>query len=193
MLLPITSFLRHVAFSMSRNPDDLIRVLKIFVKFLENEDNFKDSSNISIEHDLKKETLSVPLNLSPSAKEKLKTALSQYPSVFSAGKFHNELNLIYAIGQFLTIISMNLDSLLVVLEQKHKDIDRAPYIDASQTFNKIWGKEPQATSAGYLSKRYNQWPKNRAIEDLLEKLTTSINFLKGPFMKLYDKIRDIPE
>ena len=51
----------------------------------------------------------------------------------------------------------------------------------------------RSTNARALANYYHQKTQQFVIDDLLEKITKSIELFEGPFKALYEKIKDIPE
>lgn len=199
MLYIISNFLKHTALKLFRDPKDFIKILEIFKDFLKNDKNFEYSSRTKLED--KEMIIDIPLTLSSNKKDLFKQSLSKYPSVFQAGIIKNlpgEINLINALGQFLTIIQTNIDSILVKIELHNNNkgqhpIDIQPFEELSAQLNSIWGKIPFSTNAKTLAKKYHEWPHAEAAKDLQEKIEKTTSFLEGPFIKTYEKIKDIPE
>ena len=227
MLLTITSFLRRTALKMSRNPEDLVKVFEIFAQFLKNKSNFENPSLTTVEKGAKSGSKEMPLALSPEIAKKLETMLKspehdkKFHTVYDTGVAHDpknvtgkDVNFLYILGQFLTVITTILDSLAFQVQrakEKNKDlkIDQNDFDKAPHIFNSIWGNEPLATSARGLTHLYDarkhfkpdeeippDYVKKHTktvIDDLLTRINKSIDFVNNTLKSLNDQAKDIPE
>ena len=196
MLISISDFLRHTAFKMGRDPEELIKIFLILINFLKDRDNFKEN----LQTFLQSKSIKLPLKLNAEAAGKLKDMLSEYPSVYKSGVSNvpgvstgEDVNFIYIVGQFLVVVSLNLQSFFGQIELakiKNKEINT--FEKVLNDFFSIWGGASHS-NARSLTDLYNNKPTNTVINDLSDKMQKSVTLLKGPFKTVYDRFKEISE
>jgi len=205
MYTSIYTFLRHIALTVHREPKELIEIFEILAKFLKDPSNFKNSTLSKQESTLEPGgKIVIPLVLSDASAEKLKSVLSEHPTVYSAGTSgfakKNEKEVVvfpYLVGQFLSTTQILLDNIQYQIQESDHKLAKEikePVNKAYHKFMTAWrdiSARPHAGALGQYYDSHHDTP-NYAREDLLKRIEKGIPFLKD-LLEPYEIFKKIPE